>query len=65
MRPFTALCRFTRRLIRGQSGATTAEYALLAALVALVCTVAVLAIREPASNAFDHSGTTVGTYPDP
>lgn len=57
--------RFFRRLLAGESGATTAEYAVLVAVVLLVCAVAVSALRPAAGTAFQTSGDTIGTYSDP
>jgi Flp pilus assembly pilin Flp len=56
---------FLRRFLRGESGATAVEYAVLVAFVLMGCIAAVLAFREPAGSAFDNSGNTIGTYADP
>ena len=49
----------------GESGTTTAEYAVLAAALMLVCAAAVAAFKAPAGSAIEASGTSVGTYADP
>ena len=65
MRAFDFLRRAARRFIRGESGATAVEYAVLIAFVVLACVAAAAAFQAPAGSAFEGSGTTVGTYPDP
>ncbi len=65
MRAFTFLGRVARRFLRGESGATAVEYAVLVALVVSVCVAAAAAFRAPAGSAFDNSGNTIGTYADP
>lgn len=59
------LRRAARRFLGDESGATTAEYAVLAAFLMLVCVAAVAAFKVPAGSAIEASGTSVGTYADP
>ena len=65
MRALRFLRQVARRFARGESGATAAEYAILAAFVMLVCVAAIAAFKTPAGNAFQSTGTSVGTYADP
>ena len=65
MRLFNSLRRAARRFLAGESGATAVEYAVLVAFVLLLCAAAAAAFQAPAGSAFDNSGTTIGTYPDP
>ncbi len=65
MRAFNFLRRAAGRFLRGESGATAVEYAVLVAFVLIVCIAAVAAFKAPARAAIDSSGTSIGTYPDP
>ena len=65
MRAITFLRRAAGRLLKGDSGATAVEYAVLLAFVMLACIAAVAAFQAPAGSAFGSTGTSIGTYPDP
>jgi len=65
MNALRTLRRAWRRFLREQSGMTSVEYAVLVAFVLLICAAAVAAFKAPAGSAFQNSGTSIGTYPDP
>lgn len=65
MRASQFLRRAATRLLRGESGATAVEYAVLIAFVLAACIAGVAAFRAPAGSAFDGSGHTIGTHADP
>jgi Flp pilus assembly pilin Flp len=54
--------RYLPRFLRSESGSTTAEYALLLAVLAAAVIAAVTAFRPAAEQRFRSTGTTVGTY---
>ena len=51
-----------RRLVRGESGSTTTEYAVLLAVLAATFVAAVLAFQPAAEEQFESTGTSIGTY---
>ncbi len=59
------LRRGTARLLRGESGMTAVEYAVLAGFIILVCAAAIAAFEGPAGSALANTGDSVGTYADP
>lgn len=59
------LRRGAGRLLRGESGMTSVEYAVLAGFIIVVCAAAVAAFQDPAGSALANTGEAVGTYADP
>ena len=51
--------------LRGESGITSVEYAVLAGFIIVVCAAAVAAFQDPAGSALANTGDSVGTYADP
>jgi len=49
----------TRKIVKGQEGATMVEYGLMLALIAIVCIVAVTAIGTNASALFGKVASTL------
>lgn len=65
MRAWNSIRRAAGRFLRGESGATALEYAVLAGFVMLVCGAAVAAFRAPAGSHLSNVGSAIGTYSDP
>ena len=59
------LRRGAARLLRGESGMTAVEYAVLAGFIIAVCAAAIIAFQDPAGRALANTGDSVGTYADP
>lgn len=60
-----AACRWVVRFVRGECGATATEYAVLLAFVLGACATAAVVFQAGAGVAFQATGDTIGTYPDP
>ncbi len=54
--------RFVRRFLRSEGGSSTAEYAVLIALVVLAFVAASELLAPAAGSQFESTGDTVGTY---
>jgi Flp pilus assembly pilin Flp len=65
MRIWKSVRRAAARFLRGESGATALEYAVLAGFVMLACAAAVAAFKAPAGSHLSNVGTSIGTYADP